>query len=158
MTTGSTEEKVLEPISENGFWKYLRRPESPHPNFKSQIAITTGIRVIDDPSGIHARQIVKEIHADMQELERGQKAWDAKNGACRPEDITFEELVDIAAQFGVPYLPADELIELGIDVVIERIRLLEDSGQKFNLATAMALLGEMGWPESAPNCQSLSGT
>ncbi len=120
----------VKPMKKDGFWHFIRRVPSEFAAFdrRKRVARSTRVRITDDPRGVTAQAVVDRMIRDLEEF------WAAKREGLDVEPPHYlEEAIAVAKTFGVPYMPAVELFEAGIEAIAQRVALLsspENAGKE----------------------------
>lgn len=127
------------PHKRAGVWYLVRRvpAEFAHLDTRSIVRISTEIAIVDDPKGTRAREIVKNLTAELEAYWRG-----LRDGQSAEARIRFEAAQKRAKAMGVPYQTAEELRAAGrFDEVLARLEMLVQRGEVESEETVSALLG-----------------
>ncbi|MBS0250842.1 MAG: hypothetical protein JSR78_07225 [Proteobacteria bacterium] len=138
----------LQPVKKDGFRYFVQLvpPEYASVEPRKRVVNSTKIRITDDPRGVTAQAIVDRMYGELCAY------WDAKRQGKTPQPPRYlEEAVQTAAQYQVPYLPADQLAEAGLDVLIDRLRLLRTPDAMNNELVFRGLLGGAEVPAKKEN-------
>jgi integrase len=134
----------LKPHKRKGHWYLVRRVplEFAAVDPRGIVYLTTGIRILDDPTGRQARQAVRKLD---QELTR---FWhDKRAGRDVDAQARFSEARTLSARMGFPYVPAAEAARsLPADDILRRLETLEAHGKVESEAHVAALLGGVAKP------------
>ncbi len=124
------------PIKKDGFWYFIRLvpPEYASYDDRKRIASSTKIRIVDDPRGIAAQRKVDTMYEDLLAF------WTAKKEGRHPAPHRrLDQVISTAQMFGVyPYLLAKELIAAGVDVMAQRLMMLQAPQHMDNAQANMA--------------------
>jgi len=106
------------PQKRSGFWYLIRKTPREFWDIEPRrlIQITTGVRVADDPKGIRAKELVRQLDADLLAL------WKARISGSDPNARErYEAAVKEAQRHGFQYVPAAKIPALGIEEFLRRI-------------------------------------
>lgn len=126
------------PHKRDGVWYLVRRvpAEFARLDKRGLVRITTGIAVADDPRGIRAGPMVKQLGAELEAYWRG-----LRDGQSAEARIRFEAAQKRARALRLPYHTAQELSEGPLADLLARVSLLVDRKAVEDEQDVAAVLG-----------------
>ncbi|MBS0232552.1 MAG: integrase [Proteobacteria bacterium] len=111
------------PFRSDGFWHLLRRVPKAYADVDRRkiVTISTGIAVVDDPKGVAARRVVRELDETLFTFWRQRKA-----GGSGDASVTYEQAVRITREAGLSYVPNRQLLT-DVRGLVSRLEALESS-------------------------------
>lgn len=126
------------PHKRDGTWYLIRRVPKQFAALDRRgiVRMTTGVAVADDPRGVRAGQIVRQLAAELDAYWRG--LLDGQSGEAR---LRFEAAQRRARALGLAYRTNAELAEGPIDDIIARLRLLIENSALDDEREVAAVMG-----------------
>ena len=90
--------EAARPHKLKGFWFLVRRVPGEFSAYDSRnpVRISTGIRIVDDPRGVRAAQLVAKLHAELVQY------WkDKRRGRDRDTEARYEQACKRARSLGL---------------------------------------------------------
>jgi integrase len=110
----------------NGFWFLVRRVPAEFAAYDTRKLVrqSTGIRIVDDPRGIRAGEVVAKLHSELI------RYWkDKRRGRDRDGEARYEQACNRARSLGLNYVPAaDAAVNLTLDDILRRFEILTRRG------------------------------
>lgn len=132
------------PHKRDGIWYLIRRvpKEFQELDRRQTVRISTMIAVADDPRGVHAREAVRKLDAELQAYWRG-----LRDGQSAEARLRFEAAQKRARAIGLPYLTNAEIAEQPLDDIINRLKLIIDRGTVEDENEVAAIMGGEDRPQ-----------
>lgn len=131
--------EAARPHKLKGFWFLVRRVPGEFSAYdrRNPVRISTGIRIVDDPRGIKAAEIVSKLQAELL------RYWkDKRRGRDRDAEARYEQACNRARSLGLNYVPAAEAApSLPIEDILRRFETLAFRGTKDSTPEVSAVLG-----------------
>ena len=131
--------EAARPHKVKGFWFLVRRVPGEFSAFDSRklVRISTGIRIVDDPRGVRAADVVTKLHTELLQY------WkDKRRGRDRDAEARYEQARNRARSLGLNYVPAGEAaLSLPIEDVLRRFETLALRGTMDSAPEVTAVLG-----------------
>ena len=131
--------ETARPHKVKGFWFLVRRVPGEFSAYdrRNPVRISTGIRIVDDPRGIRATEVVTKLHAELLQY------WkDKRRGRDRDAEARYQKACNRARSLGLTYVPAAEAApSLPIEDILRRFETLAMWGTKDSAAEVTAVLG-----------------
>ena len=136
---------AAKPHKVKGFWFLVRRVPGEFAPFdhRRPVRITTGIRVVDDPRGVRAGEVVERLDRDLV------RYWkDLSSGKDAGADARYQQACAQARTLGIAYAPANEVaVQLPVEGVLKRFETLLQRRSAAKPAEVSAVLGGERPPE-----------
>ncbi|WP_421849973.1 integrase [Oricola sp.] len=110
--------------------------EFEHLDKRRPVRISTTIAVADDPRGVHATEVVKQLDAELEAYWRN-----LRDGRSDDARTRFEAAQRRIRSFGLTYKTADEIAAGPIADLVSRVQILLDRGSVEDGPEVAALLG-----------------
>jgi len=125
-----------------GFWHLVRRVPKEFSCIEKRrfVTLTTGVAIVDDPKGVAAQRIVRELDDTLFAFWRDRKAGCNTEGTRR-----YSEAVKLSREVGFPYRPNHELL-IDVHGLVERLEALEARHSTVKKAEAFAAIGAVAKP------------
>lgn len=146
-----SEIKSARPHKVNGFWYLVRRVpmEFVELDKRAPVRLSTGIRIVDDPRGIRASQIVQQLDAELHGY------WCDLRAGRDPRAVKSAEWArETSRRFGFEYLEGPDLRQQ-FGELIRRVDALTRKGPEERRSIGPALLGEVAVPKSGTKLEDL---
>ena len=131
--------EAARPHKLKGFWFLVRRVpgEFSYYDRRNPVRISTGIRIVDDPRGIKAAEVVTKLDAELL------RYWkDKRRGRDRDAEERYLQACNRARSLGLNYLSAAEAApSLPIEDILRRFETLALRGTKDSVPEVTAVLG-----------------
>lgn len=126
------------PLKRDGIWYLVKRVPKAFAELdrRTIVRISTEIAVADDPRGVRARDVVRQLDAELQAYWRG-----LRDGQSAEARLRFEAAQQRARGLGLTYLTSRELAEGPRDDILGRIKLLLDRNSLDDEQEVAAVLG-----------------
>jgi integrase len=122
-----------------GFWFLVRRVPTKFAVYDTRKLVrqSTGIRIVDDPRGVRAGDVVAKLHTELI------RYWkDKRRGRDRDAEARYEQACNRARSLGLNYVPAaDAALNLPIEDILRRFEMLAQRGSADNANEVGAVLG-----------------
>ena len=98
---------------------------------------STGIRIVDDPRGVRAGEVVAKLHSELI------RYWkDKRRGRDRDGEARYAQACNRARSLGLNYVPAaDAAVNLTLDDILRRFEILTRRGTADSASEVGAVLG-----------------
>ncbi|MDR3472652.1 MAG: integrase [Devosia sp.] len=100
------------------------------------VRVTTEIAVVDDPRGVHAREVVHRLNSELEAYWRG-----LRDGQSAEARIRFEAASRRARALGLTYRTNEELADGPRDEILRRLQLLIDRQAVDDESEVAAVMG-----------------
>ena len=126
------------PHKRDGVWYLVRRvpKEFAHLDKRNPVKVSTEIAVVDDPRGVRAKAVVKQLAAELEAYWRG-----LRDGQAAEAHRRYEAARKRARSLNMSYLTADELAAGPLDEIMKRVRGLEQRNAINDEGEVAAVLG-----------------
>ncbi|WP_127144671.1 integrase [Pelagibacterium montanilacus] len=126
------------PHKRDGVWYLVRRvpKEFAHLDKRNPVKVSTEIAVADDPRGVRAKAVVRQLSAELEAYWRGLREGQAAEAHRR-----YEAARKRARSLNVSYQPAGILAEGSVDEIVKRVQLLLDRSALDDGDEVAAVLG-----------------
>jgi hypothetical protein len=131
------------PRKTDGFWHLVRRVPKEFSSIDKRrfVTLTTGIAIVDDPKGVAAQRVVRELDDTLFAFWRERKAGRQTEAAMR-----YKQALKLSRQVGFPYRPNSELL-VDVHGLVERLEALESRHGPLKKEEALAVVGAIARPE-----------
>jgi integrase len=126
------------PLKRDGVWYLVRRvpKEYEHLDKRRPVRVSTEIAVVDDPRGVRATEVVRQLDRDLLNYWKG-----LVDGSAAESRLRFHAAQKRARQLALPYRTAGELGEGPVDEILRRVALLIEKNAVDDEADVAAVLG-----------------
>ncbi|MCC7253041.1 tyrosine-type recombinase/integrase [Hyphomicrobium sp.] len=143
-----------QPRKVNGYWYLVRRVPAEYAKLdrREKVAMTTRIRIADDPRGVAARKVVARLDAELRLY------WKDLKAGRNPEGVQRHQWAqETARRFGCEYVEEAALQEQLAELIkrMETLELLSPVDQR---AARPALLGEVDSPKTGTKVTEMLAT
>ena len=136
--------EAARPHKLKGFWFLVRRVPGEFSAYDSRnpVRISTGIRIVDDPRGVRAAEVVSKLHAELVQY------WQDKHcGRDRDAEKRYQHACERARSLGLNYVPAVEAAStLPIEDILRRFESLVRREAAESVPEVTAVLGGVPAP------------
>jgi integrase len=136
--------EAARPHKVKGFWFLVRRVPGEFSAFDTRklVRISTGIRIVDDPRGIRAAEIVSKLHAGLIQY------WkDKRRGRDRDAEMRYQQACERSRSLGFNYVPAAEAAStLPVEEILRRFENLARRDVVDSTREVTAVLGGVPAP------------
>jgi hypothetical protein len=134
--------KRQNPRKTAGFWHLVGRvpKEFACVDKRRFVTLTTGVAIVDDPKGVAAQRIVRELDDILFAFWRDWKAGRNTEGERK-----YSEAVKLSREVGFPYRPNHELL-IDVNGLVERLEALEARHNTVKKDEAFAVIGAVAKP------------
>lgn len=130
--------KPPNPHKRDGTWYLIRRvpKEFGELDRRVLVRVSTEIPIVDDPRGIRAKEVVRQLNTELEAYWRG-----LRDGQSAEAQLRFEAAQQRARSLGLAYNTNAQLAEGPTDDIVNRIRLLLDRNAVDDELEVAAVLG-----------------
>lgn len=109
---------------------------------RNPVRISTGIRIVDDPRGVRAGEVMAKLYAELVQY------WkDKRRGRDRDAEAQYQRACERARSLGLSYVPAAEAApSLPIEEILTRFETLARRGAMESGSEVSAVLGGASRP------------
>lgn len=129
--------EAARPHKLKGFWFLVRRVPGEFSAYdrRNPVRISTGIRIVDDPRGIRAAEVVTKLHAELL------RYWkDKRRGRDPDAEARYQHACNRAKSLGLNYVPVAEAAP-PIEDILRRFETLAIRKTKDSAPEVTAVLG-----------------
>ena len=136
--------EAARPRNIKGLWFLVRRAPGEFTAYdgRNPVRVSTGIRIVDDPRGVRAAEVVAKLHAELKQY------WkDKRRGRDRDAEARYQQACNRARSLGLDYVPAAKAApNLPIEEILRRFETLARRGTMDSAAEVTAVLGGAAAP------------
>lgn len=131
-------QRPAEPRNRAGIWYLIRRVPKAYAHLDPRIhaMVSTEIRVVDDPRGVRARTVVRQLDLELHAYWRGLKDGQAVEAKRR-----YEAAQRLARALKIDYQTAGELADGPIEEILRRVQMIVDRKSIDDEEEVAAVLG-----------------